>query len=462
MSTATAKRKTRHVRKRIDRIWAAPENESVYRPIREDDPEIIALAESIRKHGVQEPLVVSADGWILSGHRRRVAAELAGLQTVPCRIHHVRRDKNPAKFLTLLREFNRQRVKGFEEKLHEEIVSTDANEPYGSLLDYRIDRFSDVDAMEIKGRKTRSDISEAKYPMLNAVLGILRRFEKFWPVSLRFIHYKLLDDPPLRHAGKLDSHYRNTKTCYGDLSDLVTRARLQGMIGWAVIKDETRPVIVWNTHKDVGAFIRKELDGFLKNYWRDLQQSQPYHIEIVGEKSTLTPFIQPVAMRYCIPYTLGRGFASLPPRHDMVERFEKSGKRKMVIIFLTDFDPDGEEIAQSFARSIRDDFGVDNVVAVKAALTAEQVVEYQLPPVMKAKQSSPNYDKFTIEHGEDVFEIDAVADRMDEILGESIDRLLDTDAFNYELGKEEAEAASLQKTRKRVQAALAEIMGEIT
>jgi len=52
------------------------------------------LADSIREHGVLQPLVVTEhltepDRWlILAGHRRAAAARLAGLTAVPCVIRH--------------------------------------------------------------------------------------------------------------------------------------------------------------------------------------------------------------------------------------------------------------------------------------------------------------------------------------------------------------------------------------
>ena len=70
----------------IDSIRPSPENGQLYRPVVADDPEIVKLAESIRSDGIREPLVLSADGWLLSGHRRHAAARLAGLAEVPCRI----------------------------------------------------------------------------------------------------------------------------------------------------------------------------------------------------------------------------------------------------------------------------------------------------------------------------------------------------------------------------------------
>ena len=78
-------------------IRPAPENDEIYRSISVDD--VRDLAVDIRAHGVLEPLLVSSDGYLISGHRRRLAAHLAGLTKVPVKIHPVSRNENPKEFL---------------------------------------------------------------------------------------------------------------------------------------------------------------------------------------------------------------------------------------------------------------------------------------------------------------------------------------------------------------------------
>ena len=142
----------------------------------------------------------------------------------------------------------------------------------------------------------------------------------------------------------------------------------------------------------------------------------------------------------------------------MAQRYRKSGKGKLVLLIATDFDPDGEEIAASFARSMRDDFGIAEVHAVKVALTAQQVQEYQLPPVMKAKESSVHHKKFTDRHGENVFELEALApQQLQEVVRAAIDAHIDVDAFNAELDAEKRDAAYLEGVRRTVYASLGKI-----
>ena len=75
----------------------------------------------------------------------------------------------------------------------------------------------------------------------------------------------------------------------------------------------------------------------------------------------------------------------------MFKRFEASGKEKLIILFLSDFDPEGEDIANSFALSMKYHFGVDDVVAQKVCLTYDQVLERDIPKTFEIKESSPRY-----------------------------------------------------------------------
>ena len=429
----------------IDDVCPSPENDELYKPIDRRDTEFRKLVASVRDHGILEPLVVTEDGWIVSGHRRHAAAEEAGLEEVPCRVMAIRREDDTDRFVRLLREHNRQRAKTTDEKVREELLTVDPARAHRVLRGHR-DLASAVDLapIAVAGSMKRSEISEAKRPFLDAVLRVIDERSQFLPLSDRQIHYALLNDPPLRHAKKPHSTYGNDRDSYKSLVDLLTRARIDGFIPMNVIADATRPVSTWAVHPDIRPFIRREVDRFLMGYHRDLMQSQPHHIEIVCEKNTVQPLLRPTAAEYCIPLTSGRGYCSLPPRAEMADRYRRSGKPKLVLLLLTDFDPDGEEIAMSLARSLRDDFDVHNLHPVKVALTAEQVAEFELAPNLQAKVTSSRYAKFAAKYGDDVFELEAIPpERLQDLLRSAINSVIDEDAYREELAKEEQEAADL-------------------
>src|SRR5262249_13390759 len=99
------------VQRPLTAIRPSPLNAKLYRPRSDTDPEIRALADSIRQPGLLEPLVISRDNYLLSGHRRHRACRLAGVTEVPCRVQDL--VSTDPQFLIQLRESNRQRVKSF-------------------------------------------------------------------------------------------------------------------------------------------------------------------------------------------------------------------------------------------------------------------------------------------------------------------------------------------------------------
>ena len=262
----------------------------------------------------------------------------------------------------------------------------------------------------------------------------------------------------MRHASKPGWFYCNSRQSYKDLTDLLTRARLAGIIPFGAIGDETRPVVIWDCHQTPQSFAKREIDNFLKNYFRDLLQSQPNHIELIGEKLTLEGTIRPVLMRYCIPYTIGRGYSSLDPRHKLVQRFKASGKERLILLYLSDFDPAGDEIAHSFVRSLRDDFDLNEALIepIRVALTRTQIREFQLLPVMTAKETDVNYNRFVERHGDTVVhELDALTPaHLQTVLTRAIDSVIDVEALNAEVDHEREDSVWLNGVRRTVHEAL--------
>jgi hypothetical protein len=441
----------------VSRIYPSPYNDRLYKPVDPNDPDFQALVENVRVNGIREALIITRDHFIVSGHRRHAAAQIAGLATVPCRVADL--DHRDPRFPALVRDCNRQRKKTRDEVLREEVVSANPEEAYRVLREHRQQsaRVS-LDEIELGAVKRRPRISAAKRPFLDAILRILEEYRESWPLSVRQVHYYLLNDPPLTHAAKPDSAYRNEQQYYKKADELITRARLSREIPFDAIHDPTRPMATWDVHPQPGPFIRRELDGFLKRYYRDLMQSQPNHIEVVGEKNTIAGALRPVAMEYTIPYCIGRGYSSLPPRWAMTQRFLRSGKEDLILLVLADFDPEGEDIGRSFAQSMRDDFGIANIHPVKVTLTQDQVEELGLPPAMKAKPKSSRRKKFVERHGENVFELEAIPpDTLQQYLRDAIDQVLDVDAFNAEVDSEKKDAAFLDGVRRRAHAMLGEL-----
>ena len=133
----------------------------------------------------------------------------------------------------------------------------------------------------------------------------------------------------------------------------------------------------------------------------------------------------------------------------MVRRFIRSGKEKLILLILSDFDPDGEEIAASFPRSLRDDFGLQYVVAHKVALSGDDVRKYGLPSDMEAKDTSTNYMKFVSRHGIHVAELDAApVELLQDKLRTAIVSCLDMETYRREQDQEREDAGFIAARKK--------------
>ena len=434
----------------INQIKPAPENEAVYRAIAWDDPAIIELAKSIKEHGLNEPILISEDGFIISGHRRRIGCALAGLSQVPVKVHPISHDKDPQGFIRLLVAMNTQRVKSTSDLLHETLVKIDPKDAHRQIVNQRLQKDASgglgLSAINPSDIGRRDQISEAKQPLLDAVLEILNEQREYWPLSVRQVHYRLLGpNAPLIHAAKPDSRYRNDKSSYRAAIDILARGRVSKLIPWEAIDDLTRPVDLNAAFTNTAHFLRREFRNFLKGYWRDRLQSQPCHVEIVAEKLTVQTILAEVAREFTMPLTISRGMNTLAPKKAICDRYRNSGKRGLKLLVVTDLDPAGETIAEDLVKSFRRDFKIWNVEAFKVALTIGQVEDFGLTPSMEAKESSPTYRSFVDKYGiTDAYELEAMdPGDLADTLTEAIKDVLDIDLYNQELEAEEKDSSQI-------------------
>ena len=429
-------------------------NSVLYGDFGSDNHDDYELLLSIKENGIIEPLVLSADQVLLSGHRRLSAAKYLGIKIVPVRtIGMLYANLTKEQRVKLLRRYNFQRDKTPTERLNEKLLEINPEQAYNELARKKVSQIQMVGApaanVSLGKIKRRSRITTLQF--LNAVMRVVDENEEYLPLTDRRVHYLLLNDPPLRHDKKPESKYVNDKSSYKALTNLLLRARLTGDIEWRAIEDSTRPIQLGGGFSTAEEFIHQETENFLVGYSRNLMQGQPHHIEIMLEKNALRTVIESVAREYNIPVTTGRGFSSLSPRYDLFKRYRQSGKRKLVLLMLTDFDPDGEEIASSFARSLRDDFGIQNIHPIKVALTAEDVRNNDLPSDMDAKISSPNYQKFVEKYGTKVVELDAAPVKLLQAsLRSAIESVIDAAEFNAQVDLDKQDAAIIEAHRQLV------------
>jgi hypothetical protein len=439
-------------------VRPAPENNEIYNGFNPKNRSDQRFLHNVKKNGVRVPIEVSADGYILSGHRRWSAARRLRHTKIKC---HVNPDvrHGTEEFRRLLIEFNAQRHKSRFDMLREGIVLTDPAQAFKrqqierATAEKQAERAADIaiDKIEAGQYKRRSQIVTGM-ELINAVIAILPSLQK--RPSLRRIHYLLLNNPPLRNSRKRDSVYKADDDSYQALIRRMSVAREHGLIAWGQIYDPTRPVFVWKTFEAVGLFITEHLKAMFAGYRRDLLQSQPNWIEVFCEKNTLTEVISPICNDFTLPLTIGVGCCSGEPRAQLAQRFLTSGRPYLVLLILSDHDPAGAVIAQNFARSMQM-FGINEsrVRAFKVAITPEQIRNpgFKLHSGGQAKRGSATYEKFVAQYGPDIYELESMAEGdLQAELRQKIRAVLDLEAFNHELDEQQKDLAFLETARDQL------------
>lgn len=194
----------------------------------------------------------------------------------------------------------------------------------------------------------------------------------------------------------------NKQREYKNLSELLSKARLAGLVDWEIIEDRVRRAVEWQSFEDIQQCADQAAYGFRLPRW----DSQPEYVEVWCEKDALSSVIQPICSELFLPFMVNRGYSSSSAMYGARERINENSKdREVSILYIGDFDPSGEDMV----RDIRDrfeTFGVDLQVD-KLALNPDQVKKWKLPP-NPAKMSDSRASGFVDKHGSKSYEVDAI------------------------------------------------------
>lgn len=243
-------------------------------------------------------------------------------------------------------------------------------------------------------------------------------------VHVRGVHYVMIetiDEPIQSPSGRTSwTEYRNTTTCYSFLKDASVVARVLGYVPLDGIRDEDNDETVlhpYGEHEieperegvyvptgislpdvpEVGeeaSLYRDDVEGIADhlgyNYAEDLRMmmevdetsQQPYHVEIWSEK-TPPAVLHELAQQYGVNlFVTGTGDLSYQVAYNLGRRINEAGKPG-VILYLSDFDPKGDNMATAMAGKLawldQLDYIDQRVIIKQLAVTADQIERYELP-----------------------------------------------------------------------------------
>lgn len=253
--------------------------------------------------------------------------------------------------------------------------------------------------------------------------ALWERFDLPAGVHLRRIHYRLVSQasPFAMFNG---NPYQNTEKCWQDLSAASKSARCLGLVAADAFADKRNPdpVLVrqystlptpgvmihdcdWWTPR-IDADLASDIDWQIPDvrttgYTASDHDAQPFHLELISEKSTMDDVIIPLCRQLGINYAPFTGFASITGAVELLKRTRQANK-DCIVFYISDFDPAGSFMPPSVARQLefwRPQYAPDQQVLLKPiVLTLDQVKQYQLPPV-PIKESDKRQDNFLTKYG---------------------------------------------------------------
>lgn len=242
-------------------------------------------------------------------------------------------------------------------------------------------------------------------------------------VHIRRIHYRLVSQKlPFLMCDGLP--YENNEKCWEDLSAASKSARCLGLVAADAFQDKRNPdptlVRQYSEQLAPGMTIN-DCDWWIPRIEADLSSdidwriptvnangyitsdsdAQPFHLELISEKSTMDDVIIPLCRELGINYAPFTGFASITGAVSMLKRLRQANKTG-IVFYVSDFDPAGSFMPPSVARQLefwRPIYAPEqHIILVPIVLTLEQVKHYQLPPI-PIKDSDKRQDNFLAKYG---------------------------------------------------------------
>jgi hypothetical protein len=431
-------------------------NDSLYQAPSED--RLISLANDIKVNGLINPIRVSKDLFIYDGNTRLKALKILGYNEIDVIVNEDLLSDSED-FIRLLVSANNQRVKTDKELLQEIQISISPMEYEKRRMVVNGD-FVNLDSIE-GSLKANREISDIKDDLTKAIIEIIVEYQEYLPLTVRAIHYILLDKNVLTNTKKKDSVYKNDRSSYSGLSNLLTKLRINKTIKYEWIRDDGRKLYKNRGFDSAKRYIDYEVNKMFTNYFRDIQQSQKAYNIIFCEKETLRPILEKLTIKYGIPIAFIKGGSSLTIRHNFINDWQNSGSKKIInAMVLSDFDPAGYRIKDTLIGSLQSDFRNElKGIALNAfhiGITPKQIAKYNLHSDLDAKESDKNFIHFVnVTNSLKAYELDSLKPNqlLDEV-EEAIKNCIDIDLYNDEQEKYNNDILEIEKIKKKFSLAL--------
>lgn len=250
-------------------------------------------------------------------------------------------------------------------------------------------------------------------------------------LTLRQLYYQLVSRGIIENKV---AEYRN-------LSAILGKGRMAGIVDWDAIEDRTRsPMIPYSADNP-----RDAIHDIISQYRVDRMKDQDVYLECWIEKDALSGVLARSTRKFHINLMSNRGYSSISAMHDAALRMKYAtlSNKRAIILYLGDHDPSGVDMVRDITQRMLD-FNVE--VEVKhLALLDDQIEKYN-PPPNPAKLSDPRADGYIKKYGKTSWEVDALKPEvLNSLIENQIVSLIDINKFNENLEQEKRDIEQLKE-----------------
>ncbi len=239
----------------------------------------------------------------------------------------------------------------------------------------------------------------------------------------------------------------NTQKNYSRLGDIISNARLAGIVDWNAIEDRGRHLIShphWDTPGDI-------IETCARQFRFDKWEGQTHRVEVWVEKQALEAVVGQAAEPLDCAYFSCKGYTSQSEMWRAAMRLARyiEDDQRPVIIHLGDHDPSGIDMTRDIVDRLNSLFGVE-VEVNRIALNMPQIEEYRPPPnpAKLTDSRAAGYIRTFDTHSS--WELDALEPAtLRDLIQSTIREYLDQDLFDERIEAEEEARRVLELASSR-------------
>lgn len=234
-----------------------------------------------------------------------------------------------------------------------------------------------------------------KQILIDKINEIIRDYRlRGYSLTLRQVYYQLVARAMIE----------NNEKSYKNIGNLISDARLAGLIDWNAIEDRTRNMrgnSHWSTPGDI---ISSAAYSYHLDYW----EGQDNYVEVWVEKDALIGIVGQICEQLDVNHFSCRGYVSQSEMWSAAQRLKRRQDQgqDVILLHLGDHDPSGKDMSRDIQDRLRI-FEAYDVEFHRLALNMNQIEKYN-PPPNPAKLTDSRATQYIEEFGHDSWELDAL------------------------------------------------------